>query len=333
MGLSPFKNTRNNLNLKLSVPQSCGIVLAVLLYWLGVGMTFLIDRSNSYKLSVISNWIQIIANAIALTVAGTNSLVRELTVNSIIKSFEKIDAELSYLKIELNYGSYTKKYRIVLLFCSILLLSTTIFDFVVSLYLFKKFRFWYWFVTILPLIVYTLALSQAFFIIGFIKQRFQLINQVFCESLTNDKTSVGNVKNVVLISILNEKTPKISVSELFSKLYISLNELCELTQYVDLLFGPLLLSTFVATFAVIAIQSFHCYMTIITNSKDHDDLILPLIQSIDIIVINLLLVIGITSACESVTREVEKTIQYSSKQQIRAENLVNSLQLKFNLTN
>lgn len=308
IGITPFKSSANKLNVNLCFPQIFIIALVVLFFWLGVVITFIVDRSNSYALSVIANWIQIITNAVAFTIALTYPLLKEITVNSIIKLFEKVDAELSYLKLKINYSSDTKKYRILLFSCFLLLLSSTVFDFVVSVYVVGNLKLWYWVVTILPLFIYSFALSQAFIVIGFIKQRCQLINEVIFEFQSSDTKSLVLAKNVVLVSIFNDKKPIISLSELFSKLFIALNDLCELSHHIELLFGPLFLTTFGAIFAVTSIQLFYCYLVIITPSDQTKSLTLPLIQSINIIAINLTLVIGITSICESVSIEVRKTI-------------------------
>lgn len=312
IGITPFKNSANKLNVNLCFPQTFIVALVVLIYWLGVVMTFIVDRSTTYALSVIANWIQVITNAVALTIALTYPLLKEITVNSIIKLFEKVDAELSYLQIKLNYKSDTRKYRILLFSCFLLLLSSTVFDFVVSIHVLQNIKVWYWFVTILPLLVYTFALSQAFIVIGFIKQRCQLINEVILEFESSDTKSMVLAKNIVLVSIFNDKKPIISLSELFSKLFIALNDLCELSHHIEHLFGPLFLTTFGAIFAVTSIQLFYCYLVIVTPTDFFKkNTTWPLIQSINIIVINLMLVIGITSICENVSLEVRKIITHT----------------------
>lgn len=302
MGITPFKNSLNKLNVQLCIPQMIVILLVVLLYWLGIVMTFVVDRSKNYSLSVIANWIQILANSVALTTAMIYPLRKGVTVNSIIKSFEKVDAELSYLKIEHNYASDTKKYLILLLSWFTLLFSTTVFDLVVSLYILDSLRVWYWIVTILPIIIYTFALSQVYVIVGFLRQRCQLINEVILEFQNSDRNSVV-AKNIIVVSIFNEKQPTISLSELFSKLFIALNELCELSLHVEDLYGPLLLTSFGAIFAVTSIQLFYCYLVIISPNT-FSDISWPLVQTINIIIINLMVVIGITSVCEGVLIEV-----------------------------
>lgn len=305
VGITPFANSKNKLNVNLCIPQIFVIALVIFIYWFGIVMTFIVDRSNAYTLSVIANWIQIITNAIALTIALTYPLFKKLTVNSIVKLFEKIDAELNYLKIELTYSSDTQKYRIILFSCFLLMISSTIFDCAVSLIVLENVKWWYWFVTILPLVLYAIALTQAFLVIGFIKQRCELINEVILEFQNNDPNSTVVAKNVVLVSILKDRKPKISLSELFSKLFITLNDLCELSHHIEHLFGPLFLTTFAAIFSVTSIQLFYCYLVITTKSQKN--LTWPVLQSINIIVINLLLVVGITSVCESVSIEVKDT--------------------------
>lgn len=304
LGISPFKKNKKDSNVSFSFPLVYIIVLLVLLYWLGVGLTFMEDRAQSHVLSVIANWIQVLTNAIALTVAVTYPMMQKETIRSIMKAFERVDQELNCLDIKVNYKDDTKKYRMFLLTCVIILLGTSMYDFFVTVLFLKTLKAWYWFVTILPLIVYSLALSQAFIMIGFIKKRCQSINQVMWEFLSTDKALVLNEKNMAILSILNETRSTISLSELFSKLFISLNELCELTQSVELLFGPLFLTTFGAIFAVTSIQLFYCYLFIQQVTSQNIFSICGLIQSLDIIWINLTLIIGITSVCEGVSIEV-----------------------------
>lgn len=298
MGLTPFNE--NKLKINLCIPQIIMIVLAVILYWLGTFNFISIERSvKHYTFSVIANLIQAILNAIALSVALCYTLLRQTTFNSMIQSFEKLDAELKYLKIPLNYNSDIKNCRILLMFCLILLLFATIYDLFVSILVFGNFKFWYWFVTFVPIIILTLAFLQAFFVISFIKHRFKMINEFFEDFLINDKL------------------PLISVSELTSKIFFSLTELCELSHYVELLFGPLFLTGILTNFAGTSIQLFNCYIIVISDHKKDDvNSIWALIQSVEIIGINLLIVIGITTVCESILMEVEKAIQYLSKQQI-----------------
>lgn len=303
-GISPFKNSENKTNVKLCFPQIWIIVLVILIYWMGIVASFLEDRSNSHKLSIIANWIQIITNSIAFTVALTYPMIQKVTVNSIINSFEKVDLELDYLKININYKADAKSYRFLIISCGLFLLTTTMYDFFVGVVIMSTLKAWYWFVTIIPLIIYSIALSQAYIVIGFIKKRCQLINQVVWEFQCSDKSSMVNAKNVVIVSIFNDTKPVITLSELFSKLFIALNELCEISLLVEKLFGLLFLTTFAAIFAVTSIQLFYCYLVITTASSTNGYSIWSLIQSVDIILINLALVLGITSVCEGVSTEV-----------------------------
>lgn len=303
-GISPFKNSQNKTNVKLCFPQIWIIVLVILIYWVGVVASFLEDRSNSHKLSIIANWIQIITNTIAFTVALTYPMIQRVTVNSIINSFERVDQELDYLKIHINYKADAKSYRFLIICCGLVLLTTTMYDFFVAVVIMNTLQAWYWFVTIVPLIIYAIALSQAYIVIGFIKKRCQLINQVVWEFQSSDKSSMVNAKNVAIVSIYNDTKPVIPLSELFSKLFTALNELCELSLLVEKLFGLLFLTTFAAIFAVTSIQLFYCYLVITTASSTDGYSIWSLIQSVDIILINLALVLGITSVCEGVSTEV-----------------------------
>lgn len=308
VGLAPFKKNKNNFSVNFSYPLLWVIVLCVLFYWIGIVITFMEDRSKSHNLSVIANWIQIIANAIALTVAFTYPMMQKQTVSSIIKLFERVDEELNCLKIKVNYREETRNYRIFISVCFFILLASSIYDFFVTILFLKTLKPWYWFVTILPLLVYSIALSQAFLVIGFIKKRCQMINEVIWEFHGSIKASKVNAKNLALISIFNDTNPIISLSNLFSKLFIALNELCELSQHVELFFGPLFLTTFAAIFAVTSIQLFYCYLYIISLSEERYFSIWALIQSLDIICINLLLILGITSVCEGVSTQVRFVI-------------------------
>lgn len=318
VGITPFKKNKN-LSVNYSFPLVLVVVLSVFLYWVGVVLTFMEDRSKSHNLSVIANWIQILVNAIALTVALTYPLLQKKTISSIINSFERVDKELISLNIKFNYSEETRRYRFAILVCGFLLLSSSVYDFFVTIIYVKTLKPWYWFVTILPLMIYAFALSQAFLVIGFIKKRCQLINQIMWEFYSSDKTLWVNAKNVTLISIFSDNNPTISLSELFSRLFISLNELCELTEYVELFFGPLILTTFAAIFCVTSIQLFYCYLYIISASKGNDYSFWALVQSFNIILINLMLIIGITSVCESVSTQARKTLQLLSKLQIRLD--------------
>lgn len=322
VGITPFKKNKNNSSVNYSYPLVWAVVLCVLLYWIGVILTFMEDRSKSHNLSVIANWIQILVNAIALTVALAYPMLQKKTVNSIIKSFERVDKELICLNVKLNYCEETRRYRFVILVCGFLLLSSSVYDFFVTVLYVKTLKPWYWFVTILPLMIYSFGLSQVFIVIGFIKRRCQLINQIMWEFTISDKTHWVNAKNVTLISIFRDNNPIISLSELFSKLFISLNELCELTEHVERFFGPLMLTTFAAIFCVTSIQLFYCYLYIISASKGNDYSFWALVQSLDIILINLMLIIGITSVCESVTTQARKTLHLLSKLQMRLDKVI-----------
>lgn len=319
IGLAPFKQNKNNFSVNFSFPLIFIIIICVLFYWIGVVITFMEDRSKSHNLSVIANWIQILANAIALTVALTYPMMQKRTVSSIIKSFEKVDQELNYLKIKINYMEETRNYRLFISICFLILLASSIYDFFVTILFLKTLKTWYWFVTILPSMIYSFALSQAFLVIGFIKKRCQMINQLIWEFHSSDKACKMNAKNMALISIFNDTNPIISLSDLFSKLFIALNELCELSQHVELYFGPLFLTTFSAIFAVTSIQLFYCYLYIISSSSENSFSIWALLQSLDIICINLLLILGITSVCEGVSTQARKTLQFLSKLQMRPD--------------
>uniref|UniRef100_A0A7G3AEA5 Gustatory receptor n=1 Tax=Lutzomyia longipalpis TaxID=7200 RepID=A0A7G3AEA5_LUTLO len=154
------------------------VVILLTIYWFGIVMSFFMDHKGNDKISAISNIIQLILNAVALTTILTNGLLKFRTFDNILQEFALIDENLRGVGRAIKYHrSLILSRSILLTFIGYLILSI-VFDCYVTVIRYEMTPIWYWIVATLPSVVYSMCLLQAMFIITWISTRCHLVNSI-----------------------------------------------------------------------------------------------------------------------------------------------------------
>lgn len=306
-GITPYKNLKSSVT--LGYVEKSLVVCAVIIYWIGVVFSFSRDIKTD-DLVTVANGIQFISKYLTLTIVLIYPLLSKTTMNLIINSFENIDTELRCLQVLPNYNYHIRINNISSIICFLYLIVILVYDFYVVFAINKTADFiLYWIIVNIPIITITFAMLQAFAVLYLIKERCELINKVMENLCSRDRVrDIPPINHEVFLCIENNQK-NLTSREIFTRISSALTDLGQLSRLVEKFYGPLFFTTFASSFAVICIQMFYCYLIIITHTLSKGYNVWTMISSINIIIINIIMIVSITSICEKVTSEV--SIQYT----------------------
>lgn len=351
LGIAPVFNKDPHSHKIRIVPAVLLIkVLALIVFWIGVVFTFLIGTHQNDKISVISNWIQMLGNAIAMSTTLICATIKCKDLDNILTQFEKIDSTISSIGHNVDYSNHLKKSKFITLLCLVCFASVFSFDFYVTIDMYSMTSIWYWVVSIMPLFFYGMGLLQAIFMISWIKYRCRLMNTILktiCfkngpklfrispperRVLTMDSSDLipatpnqQQTHDILKVGQLKLKEKSCLDLGLYSKLFTVMNDLCKLSRKIDEYFGLFFLTSIGALFAITSIQVYYCYVMSVNFNEKVKISVWTLFVSLNLVIINLFLIIGITSVCESVANEATKILQNFSALQIQKDMVRESL--------
>ncbi|XP_059617717.1 putative gustatory receptor 28b [Phlebotomus argentipes] len=321
-GVNPnYKKVGNGKNVEI-VQDKIGIIVVtvfLVIYWGAIVMSFFLEHRGNDRISSISNMIQLILNGLSLTTILINTLMKYRTFADVISGFQVIDENLRSVGKSIRYNrSLITSRTILILFGSYLILSVC-FDGYVTVLRYKMNPIWYWAVATLPSVIYSLSLLQSMFLINWISTRCHLINSIlrldgrakYLKALPAVTMLTGSMKGEMQRSV-----------ELITKIYDIMSNICQLSRTLDLFLGPTFLTTITAIFAVTSIQVYYIYVTTITMNalpESSGFSVWSLMVSLNIVLMNIFLVIGITTICERVNMETIRILQNFSDLQINKE--------------
>lgn len=291
-------------------PHSCTkllIGLFLFLYWIGVGIALCRTELPNNSVSIASNFIQLLLNALALTAALINPLWKYSEYHEMIQLLEKIDHQFSEIKRAIDYRRQVKIFFALTSAFLFLIIYNYAFDFYVAIYK-NGVQVPYWILYSIPLIVYAASVHQAIFFIFSIHKRLQMTSELL--NLNGPILEEGNNRWLESseISPINcfpingrvhqpKNTPENKIFRLIKDIYL-------LCSTVDKYFGIVLLLALGALFSVASIQSFYCFMITAHFDPTKNRTVWTLIACINLILINMLLVVGLSCASEMVTYDV-----------------------------
>lgn len=319
-----------------------GIILTVLVvYWTGVVFAFLIKSHMNDKISIISNWIQILTNSLALTTTLGSTAFKYADYEKIISQFQQIDENLLFIGHKINYSKHLRSSKNIFFmylgaFCGIMA-----YDFYITVKKYQMTSLWYWLVSVFPLLIYSVGIIQALFMISWIHCRCSMINKVLKKIRINAnggrggtpeskvKHLPGNIQSRLQGCLFVQPHTSVqqpaklennsrnlmnlrSEGELhfdnLIQLFLIMNDLCKLARKVDEYYGLFLLTSISALFAITTIQVYYCYVTIIVYDDSLKYSVWTLIVSVNLVTINLSLIVGLCSVCENVSNEAKKIL-------------------------
>lgn len=336
---------------KFNVPMLAGVAIFLFIYWTGIIFTFLIDKHLNDKISIISNWIQMLSNSFALTATLLCTVTKCADFDSIIGQFEKIDQNLLAVGHEIDYATQLRRSRLVVLIHLTSMAAVMGYDFYVTIDMYAMTSIWYWLISITPLFVYSMCLYHAMFMIFWIKIRCSLVNKTL-KTIRSNATPKGGIlfvqphsdtfytetkekttsprppsngqermqfrDNRIGKSLVRQKSMDLDMNVL-SQLFSVMNDLCKLSRKIDEYYGLFFLTSIGALFSITSIQVYYCYVTAISFNEELKFSMWTLMVSINLVTVNLSLICGITTVCENVSNEATRILQNFSAMQIKKD--------------
>jgi len=279
------------------------IPFILFVYWLALIESFWNVDEASDKLSIISNWIQLLVNGFSLTIILMIPLTMERTINSIHKNMTNFDTRIRAMGLTIN----NKKINAIVLanvtFYMAFFCYMMVYEIYVVLMRYKLLGFIYWIITFLPFIVYSVALSFACCLLIFIHYRLDVTRDILKKELKSDQKLAINgsriyqsVKPKMIYKTLDCVIP--AVFHLF-------NDLLDLCHAFEQFFGPIFLCCFTSIFVVTTIQIYYCYVLIATPFNDNKGYsIWSAVLCINVIILNSITTVLLTSVCEKIANQV-----------------------------
>lgn len=314
-GVCPTYRVLSNGTLKLHITNKVFTVLLLVVYWTGMGFAFARKEYRNNTLSIVSNFIQLILNALAFSVSLVWPLWKYKDYHEIIRQFEKVDRQFNCIDLQTNY----RKQMLVLLSATItfllLMLYTSGFDFYVSV-IRDRVTIAYWTLYSVPLFTYGASLHQAILMIFFIHKRLKIASKLLefrILPLVGQKKKEKNSSSLQILDITicpcgescNGRCLEIAHKESLSKVFPIINDIYLICGRLDDYFGPVFLSSLAALFTVTSIQCFYCFVMASDVSRNPHR-IWNLIDSFNTIMVNVLLVIAICCVAEFVAKDVDR---------------------------
>jgi gustatory receptor len=83
-----------------------------------------------------------------------------------------------------------------------------------------------------------------------------------------------------------------------------IQDLVDLGSLVAKFFGPIFLAAFTSIFIVTTIQIYYCYTILYTFNEARAKTLWTLVSSVNVVIINVVMVFSLTSMCESIANQV-----------------------------
>lgn len=282
-----------------------------MIFWIGVGLAFAKKGLPENTVSIISNYIQLLLNGTAFTVALVNPLWKYQDYQEIIKLFNQIDEQLWEVTRLINYRRHTKVFYVA----TGSFLALLSFNHGVSFYVYvirNNNSVSYWSLASLTLLFYAMSLHQAIVFIFCIHKRLQLVSHL----LTRKETDIVQIQ----CQICAGKCLELEDKEAAARLFHLIHDIFLLCGKVDDYFGPVFLTSLGALFAMASIQAFYCF-TVVNVLSYYADLVVEANRiwsffcSVHLLVINLSLVVSLSCISELVTKDANRILIYVMRAQ------------------
>lgn len=259
------------------------------------------------------------------------------TIDKIKLIIVNFDSKISEFGIKINYLKINFNIGISLGVLILYFAYMAVYDFYVSLIMYKLYTVHYWFITFIPLMVYSAALCFSFCLLIFIFYRLKLINKILRDelkykmNLTKKSTLMSKKSKIMFMTLQSEfkhlqenvKSPpkelievikrndinKIEASNdkamnLIPNIFHLLHDLVDLGRLVAKFFGPIFLAAFTSIFVVTTIQIYYCYTILYSFDEIRAKTLWTLVSSVNIVLINIVMVLCLTSICECIGNQV-----------------------------
>lgn len=309
-GFIPYSthNLARNKMLKILSHFTSFLVLSFLIvYWSTIALFFFDNEAVSDRFSLITNWIQLVVNGLTLTIILAFPLTYTKIVSKVFMQINKFDARVVQMGGKID-GFQLRSFTLVsiLIFMSFMVYSMVYEGYVVMV----KYDLCggtYWTISIIPGVVYSAALCFAFCFLLQILYRVKLIEKILkCEAKFDEKFQ-GIFPKLITLDIEQSVMSNIpSVFHLYS-------QILEISGVVNDFLGPFFLASFTSIFVVTTTQIYHCYVLVVTPVSEINGFSSwTFVVCVNVIVGNVLAMVGVIALCENINNEVRKYCQICS---------------------
>lgn len=318
IGLAPTNQVLNNGVLQLKKRCKVINIFVLVLFWIGMGFAFARKEYRNNTLSIVSNFIQLALNAVAFSVVFIMPLWKYRAYHEMVQVWKKINGQLRDLHRNTNHHHHKKEKLIFygsLTTLYLMLIYNHVFDFYVATVQ-GSVSIAYWILYSIPLLFYGTNFHQAIFIMYLIFRRLRMARRLIQKpKAEKTKRRLGQILEMTPCSCSFDSKEYCDgncmdseTKEVLSRVISLINDIYLLCERVNAYFGPALLCGFAALFAVTSVQGFYALIIIFDMDETKNQTLWVLIKCVNLIVLNLTLVVLITSLAELVLNEVEKIL-------------------------
>lgn len=312
-GVAPQRVTLHDQpNKRIGSFLSWGPVIGlVLCYW-----TYLIYCVSEKEmkvdlLSLLSNYIQLVLNAIALTATLVSTVYNCDHFRSILDEFEKTDRHLRAFDTFVDYAHHLKCAYVSIFLFIFALVSVITYEYCVALVMFDLSTLSYWIAHAIPFPIYGMALHQATFFIYCAVTRCRMVNGLLKK---HTEKSIFHPQSILGVS-------ETDTMKMVYQLTVGVHQLCE---GINGYFGITFLTSLLAMFAISSIQMFYALNIINNPNNELKRNVWTFSNSFILVILNISCVSVLAYIAELLTREAgrinsrvrkledELAIQYSS---------------------
>ncbi|XP_035906314.1 putative gustatory receptor 2a [Anopheles stephensi] len=341
VGLAPFE--LNTSHVRLSKPFCCAVGGFVTLYWTAMVSSIATSNHANDRISRISNYFQLITNAIMLTAILLMPAFRLRNFAEVTRALRKLEHDLQKDSLGSNFRRMVRwNVGIVCGTLGVLVLATG-FDCYVTVFR-GSIRADYWIITILPQFVNVIAVTQAILLLLYINGRFRMLNRLLVEEqhpVAGRKHTYEQSGRLTVAGPTNDpKKLSLHVIEVHGcgmdgasshkhlhqlpKVLYRYNDLYDICKLLDRYFGLLFLLTFTSIFIVTTIQLYYSYTILYWFTGENGFTIWSLMVCLNTISINLGMLLTIVLLCEQISNRTKQANDLLADLQLRGSRHLSS---------
>lgn len=320
LGMVP--NQINVPRMPISRPYATSIITFLFFYWAVLLLSFWLPHGKtSNQISVISNWIQLLFNAITLSITLTYPIIASQIVPRIRDLFNHFDKKVVELGVESNLQKMSK--IIYFIGCSLILFNSYMmcYDLYVTYFLTSVSHFWYWLLTFLPLFMYSFGICAALSVLLLLHFRFKTLNQLLSHEVKGNHSAFKHHPIIDVLTVdVNKLDKPLRYQNRLTNIFYLMHDLYDLSKLIGQYYGPVFLSVFTSVFVVTTIQIYYIYTYFYSFKDRTETTIWSILLCANVVFLNIVMVFAITSICESISNQSKLAVDTISKLKINGTN-------------
>ncbi|KAG5666450.1 hypothetical protein PVAND_014478 [Polypedilum vanderplanki] len=278
----------------------------------------------STNLALIYNWIQMAINSIALTVILVSPMAMSKSIDEVFNLFAKVDARLTAIGIDCIKTGQNIKILICIFSYLIITITMGSYEFYVVIFHHRICSFFYWFLTFIPNTISSASLCCSYCILLFFLHRFKTIKEIINSELKNSSNFIP------IIRFCSDQVIEQSIRSTMPLIFYLYNDIIDLSYAIEKFLGPIFLATFTSNFVITTTQIYHTY-TIIMSTTGSEELgfsTWSAIVCINIVIVNLMSTVMLTSICESIENQSQECIRIVIKMRLNGSRYFTSEEIQ-----